>query len=165
MTARWQVALERSEVLSVLAAFDPRVAGTFPLGIDMPGSDIDVLCHAPDAQAFARAVWAAFRTVPGFAMHQWVGAERAVVAAFTMHGVPFELFASPIPVDAQVGWRHFTVERRLLAERDASFRDAIISARQAGMKTEPAFAHVLGLAGDPYAALLDLADEAPTTPA
>lgn len=158
MSSHWQIALERSEVLSVLAAFDPRVAGTFPLGIDVPGSDIDVLCHVLDAQAFARAAWEGFGAVPDFRMHQWANGERAVVATFTMHGIPFGVFGSPVPVDAQVGWRHFEVERRLLAEGGAPFRDAIMAARRAGMKTEPAFAHVLGLAGDPYAALLDMAD-------
>jgi hypothetical protein len=152
----WREALDRSGVLSVLSAFDPRVAGTFPLGIAMPGSDIDVLCHAPDADVFARMIWAAFRGQPGFSMHQWVQGERAVIAAFALDGVPFELFGSPSPVDAQMGWRHFEVERRLLSERGARFREAVMAARRAGLKTEPAFAHVLGLSGDPYAALLEL---------
>ncbi|WP_429278163.1 DUF4269 domain-containing protein [Novosphingobium gossypii] len=53
------------------------------------------------------------------------------------------------------------MERRLLAKRGAPFRDAIIAARRAGMKTEPTFAHFLRLAGDSYAALLDFV-EAPS---
>lgn len=156
--ARWQAALAGSGVLALLARFDARVAGTFPLGVDVPGSDIDVLCHAPDATAFAQAVWQAFAGMPGFSMHQWTRGERAVVAAFTVDGVPFELFGSPVPVDAQIGWRHFAVERRLLEERGPGFREAVMQARRAGMKTEPAFAHVLGLAGDPYAALLEFGE-------
>ncbi|PNU06332.1 DUF4269 domain-containing protein [Novosphingobium guangzhouense] len=162
MSANWRAALDRSNVLTVLAAFDPRVAGTFPLGIDVPGSDIDVLCHAPDAHAFARVVWGAFAGAQGFAMHQWAHDERAVVAGFTIAGVPFELFGSPVPVDAQMGWRHFEIERRLLDERGDDFRASVMAARRRGMKTEPAFAHVLGLEGDPYAALLRMADGAST---
>ncbi|MFT4055811.1 MAG: DUF4269 domain-containing protein [Novosphingobium sp.] len=154
----WRAALDRSGVLSVLAAFDARVAGTFPLGVAVPGSDIDVLCHASDANEFSRVVWDAFACAADFAMHQWVRDERAVIAVFSIDGVPFELFGSPVPVDAQVGWRHFEIERRLLDEQGPEFRTAVVAARVAGMKTEPAFAHVLGLAGDPNAALLRMAE-------
>lgn len=158
MSAKWRAAVEHSGILSVLVAFDARVAGTFPLGIAVPGSDVDVLCHAPDAGEFSRVVWGAFAGAADFAMHQWLRDERAVVAVFTIDGVPFELFGSPVPVDAQVGWRHFEIERRLLDERGPEFRASVMAARAAGMKTEPAFAHVLGLAGDPYAAVLNITE-------
>jgi hypothetical protein len=50
-------ALARTGLLARLAPFDPHVAGTPPLGLDLPSSDIDLLCFAPDAVAFARAMW------------------------------------------------------------------------------------------------------------
>lgn len=149
-------ALSRSGVLSRLAAFDPHVAGTPPLGLDLPDSDIDILCHAPDPHAFAAAVWAAYRDLPGFAMWQWQGSDRPVVARFHCAGWLFELFGQARPVAEQFGWRHFAIERRLLALGGESLRTAVMARRQAGAKTEPAFAQVLGLAGDPYAALLTL---------
>lgn len=152
----WREALAQSRVLEILAPFDPHVAGTFPLGLDVKGSDIDVLCHAPEGAGFARAVWQAFAGCADFAMHQWARGERAVVAAFTLRGVPFEIFGSPLPVAEQVGWRHFDVERRLLHLGGPTFRDAVMQARGMGAKTEPAFAQVLGLPGDPYAAMLAL---------
>lgn len=144
-------------MLPLLAAFDPHVAGTFPLGIAVAGSDIDVLCHAPDPGAFAAVVWREFAACPGFSMHQWVAGGRAVVACFEWGDVPFELFGSALPVRDQVGWRHFAIERDLLTARGPDFRAAIMAARRAGLKTEPAFARVLGLSGDPYAALLEYA--------
>ena len=58
--------LERIEVLPKLAAFDPHVVGTLPLRLDLPTSDIDVTCFAPDADAFTCAVWNAFGIRPGF---------------------------------------------------------------------------------------------------
>lgn len=150
-------ALEDSGVLTALAAFDPHVAGTPPLGLDLPDSDIDVLCHATDADAFCRIVWSAFAAYEGFAMHQWRSGGRPVIARFRAQGWAFELFASAEPVVAQAGWRHFMVERRLLGLGGDRLRDAVTAARREGLKTEPAFAKVLGLPGDPYAALLELA--------
>ncbi|WP_236549137.1 DUF4269 domain-containing protein [Novosphingobium sp. TCA1] len=141
-----------------LAAFDPRVAGTFPLGLAVSGSDIDVLCHAPDADAFAAALWDACGDFEDFAMWQWRKADRPVIAVFSLAGVPFEIFGQAQPVEAQHGWRHFAVEARLLRLGGADLHEAVMAARRAGAKTEPAFARVLGLEGDPYLAMLALAD-------
>lgn len=149
-------ALVQSRALTRLAAFDPHVAGTPPLGLDLPDSDIDILCHAPDPSAFAAAVWESYRHLPGFAMWQWRGRERPVVARFHCAGWLFELFGQARPVAEQLGWRHFALERRLLALGGEPLRAAVMARRLAGAKTEPAFAQVLGLEGDPYAALLTL---------
>ncbi len=48
------------------------------------------------------------------------------------------------------------VQSRLLELDDGRFRAAVIALKQSGLKTEPAFADLLGLAGDPYKALLGL---------
>lgn len=143
-------------VLPELAAFDPHVVGTPPLGLDLPASDIDVVCFAPDPDAFTRAVWTAFGTRAGFRMWQKIAPDRPVVASFVGAGWTIELFGQASPVSEQYGWRHFLVEQRLLALGSAAFRAAVMAQRRSGMKTEPAFAALLGLAGDPYEALLSL---------
>jgi hypothetical protein len=149
-------ALQRLDLLAALARFDPHVAGTPPLGLEMPGSDIDVLCHVVDADAFTRTVWDFASNHEQFAIHQWTRDARPVVASFKAHGWPIEIFGASRPVVQQAGWRHFTVERRLLALGGDAFRTAVMGRRRGGLKTEPAFAAVLGLAGDPYSALLDV---------
>ena len=138
-------ALDRSGLLAALARFDPHVAGTPPLGLDLPDSDIDVICHAADAQAFANAVWGFAGDFEAFRIHQWTG-----------DGWPVELFGDARPVAQQRGWRHFEIERRLLALDGDELRAAVMKRRRDGLKTEPAFADVLRLEGDPYLALLDL---------
>ncbi|MDF0540958.1 DUF4269 domain-containing protein [Sphingobium sp. H39-3-25] len=155
----YQDALARLDILETLARFDPHIAGTPPLGIAMPSSDIDILCHAPDAAAFADVLWSAFSGHQGFAMRQWAGGERAVIATFVAEGWAFELFGSPLPVARQAGWRHFLVEQRLLALGGPPFRAAVLALRHQGIKTEPAFGQLLSLPGDPYAALLALERE------
>lgn len=149
-------ALQRLDLLAALARFDPHVAGTPPLGLDLPGSDIDVLCHVADTDAFARTVWDFASNHERFAIHQWTGERRPVVASFVAHGWTIEIFGASCPVVQQSGWRHFTVERRLLMLGGDIFRTAVMERRRGGLKTEPAFAEVLGLAGDPYSALLDV---------
>jgi hypothetical protein len=59
-------------------------------------------------------------------------------------------------VSEQNGWRHFLAERRLLKLGGATLRAAVMNERARGAKTEPAFAAVLKLTGDPYLAVLDL---------
>lgn len=154
----YEDALAACRVLERLAAFGARVAGTPPLGLDMPGSDIDVLCCAPDAHAFAAALWAAFGDAPGFTLTQWRDPPRPVVAAFDAAGWRIEVYGEAAPVERQRGWRHFAVERRLLALGGPRFRSAVLDLRRCGQKTEPAVAAALGLPGDPYLALLDLGD-------
>lgn len=149
-------ALDRVGVLSALSQFDPHVAGTPPLGLDLADSDIDVLCHAPDPVQFVCAIWAAFGGYPDFLAWQWVAGERPVIAQFSAEGWAFELFGCPQPVCGQMGWRHFQIEQRLLSLGGNALRNMIIDQRRVGLKTEPAFAAVLNLSGDPYEALLDL---------
>ena len=149
-------ALERTEVLAKLAAFNFHVVGTPPLGLDLPASDIDVVWGTPDADAFAAAVWNAFGTYAKFRMWQNITLDPPVVATFAAAGGTIELFGRASPVSEQHEWRHFLVEQRLLALWGDSFRAAVTARRSTSMKTEPAFAAVLGLDGHPYQALLSL---------
>lgn len=151
--------MRRSQVIDRLAAFDPRVVGTLPLGVAVADSDIDIVCHAVDPIGFARTLWWHFSGADGFALWQWTGKGRPVVARFEVFGWPFEIFGSAEPVEEQAAWRHFVVERRLLALGGAPLRRDVMALRMAGHKTEPAFAKALGLAGsDPYVAMLILHD-------
>jgi hypothetical protein len=145
--------------MEALAPFDPRLVGTPPLGIAIPDSDLDIVCEAPDADAFARALTDAFGALPGFILHRRADL-GAVIGRFVAHGWAFEIFGQPLPIAHQHGWRHYLVERRLLALGGEPFHNAIIALRNRGLKTEPAFARLLRLAeSDPYAALLDLEEE------
>jgi hypothetical protein len=155
----YEDALAECGVLEVLAPFDPRVAGTPPLGLDLPGSDIDVLCFAPDPCTFTNIVWRAFCDAPAFIAKQWVDPPRAVVVSFEAAGWQIQLYGEATPVERQRGWRHFVVERRVLTFGGRDFREAVLALRQRGIKTEPAFAAVLGLRSDPYVALLDLGEQ------
>ena len=156
MKPRYEDAVERAGVIKLLAAFDPHIAGTPPLGIDVPTSDIDVLCHVSRPVEFTTALWSSFSTREEFRIRQWLGRDRAVIASFSAHGWRFEIFGQDRPVAEQAGWRHFVIERRLLQLGGPAFRVEVLRMRGQGLKTEPTFASLLGLKGDPYRALLDI---------
>lgn len=149
-------AIDANDVLGLLAEFDPHVAGTPPLGIDVDTSDIDILCAFTDPLAFTNAVVLSFQDAEGFTIRQWRSGKRAVVAQFRSSGWQFEIFGEETPVERQEAWLHFLVERRLLRLGGDGLRAEIVRQKQNGLKTEPAFGWVLGLDGNAYQALLEL---------
>jgi hypothetical protein len=151
--------LEASGLWSLLSEFNPMLAGTVPLGIDIAGSDLDVLCEVPEAaQArFAVLLRVLFEARPGFRLAQRrIGGHATTVCGFRYGREEIEVFGQALPVAQQHGWRHLLVERAVLAAGGESWRTAVHVLKQQGLKTEPAFAQLLGLPGDPYAALLSL---------
>lgn len=141
-----------------LADFDWRIVGTPPLGIGTANSDIDIICHAPDYEQFAEIVWASFGYYLDFYLRQWTSGERCVVCDFFFDGWKFQIFGDQRIVVEQPAWRHFVVEERLLAIGGATLRQRVLAERAQGLKTEPAFAKVLGLQGDPFFVVEELFD-------
>ena len=151
--------LHTSRLWPLLHEFGPVLAGTVPLGIDIATSDIDVLCEVPvAAQAhFAALLRVHFGARPGFRLAQrTIGGYAATVSGFSYEGEEIEVFGQALPTARQHGWRHLLVERAVLAAGSYAWRTAVRALKQQGLKTEPAFAQLLGLPGDPYAALLTL---------
>lgn len=143
---------------ALLAAYAPTLAGTVPIGVDIESSDLDVLCHASNIDAFAADVRRLYSGESGFDLRR---PEKAgipsVVADFVRDGWPVQIFAQPVPVERQRGWLHLVAEARLLALAGPDVRAAIRALKRSGVKTEPAFARLFGLPGDPYETLAALA--------
>ncbi len=143
-------------LLAKLAAFDPIVIGTPPLGIDIDTSDIDVACAADDLDEFCACARRAFASKQGFSVRRCSERSKAAVCAvFFSHGWEIELFCQTIPCAEQWGVRHFLMEQRLL-RIEPGLKAKIVTLKKDGYGTEPAFARALGLRGDPYEAILAL---------
>ena len=154
--AAWR-ALTGLGILDILAPFDARLAGTIPIDVDIPGSDLDVICHAPDLDALARALAARFGHLPAFHLARKTRYGHPVlVCEFTWDGFPIQVYGSPTPVERQRAWVHMMAEAHLLAQGGEEAKEAVRALKLAGAKTEPAFAQVFGLAGDPYEVLYEL---------
>lgn len=157
--------LRRHRILDCLAAYDPEVVRTLPLAIDTPKSDIDILCNAPDLAAFSKLSDRVFGHFDGYSLHQRPATKHvpaAMVVRFECDGLPIEIFATDCPTRIQFGFVHMLVEARILSVMGDEFASQIRELKQAGIKTEPAFARLLGLSGDPYIALAEFVGLSPS---
>lgn len=149
--------IRRSGVMDTLSAFSPVLAGTFPIGINIPGSDMDIICEFTDAGDFADVLQLNFKAQTGYSLSQkTIRDVPSVIARFTFENHKFEIFGQPLPVEKQYAYRHMLIEYKLLQENDESFRQQIIALKLKGLSTEEAFAKLLSLKGDPYESLLAL---------
>ena len=152
--------IRRSGVFEALVEFSPVLAGTFPLSIEVEGSDLDVLCHAPEPVRLQKTLERYFSRWEGYACERLrIKGVETVVGWFRFEGMVFEVFGQPVPVRRQNGYRHMVDEEMLLRRKGGEFRHRIVARKRAGEKTEPAFAAELSLEGDPYEALLELEKE------
>lgn len=143
-----------SGVLEDLAAFDPVVAGSWPIGLARPHADVDVICHARALDLLARRCRQAFGDRPDFSEERAPLDPPAYLCRFAFRTLRFEVFGQDLPVDRQNAYRHMVVERRVLDLAGPSLKEAVMDAKASGLTTEEAFARVLGLDGDPYLAVL-----------
>ncbi|WP_158090280.1 DUF4269 domain-containing protein [Kiloniella majae] len=149
--------LKGLNISELLADVDYEVIGTPPLGIDIANSDIDIAFFSSAPDTLVRKLSAALgdhkdlsRRTLSFPPY------KTELLSFVFMKWPIEFFIQNQPLAAQFGVRHFHLQRRLLALFGPTFTQQVIRLKQQGMKTEPAFAKLLGITGDPYLNLLSL---------
>lgn len=134
---------------------DLALVSTVAIGLDRPGSDLDIVCQHPEPATFAAALATQGWRVVQKGADIWL-AEQSVTGA-DGHPWPLELYLTPDPLEHLNGWRHLSLMAALLERFGAAFYHQVLRLRlDAGLKGEAAMCHLLGLAGDPYAALLTL---------
>lgn len=150
-------ALKKSNVLQVLKKYSPLVAGTFPLGIYTEKSDLDILISDVDFNFIEQNLTDHFSIFEKFNYQKLTLSDQpTVVVNFTFQNISFEIFAQNTPTIKQQAYLHYLIEEKLLKFGEDSLKQKIMNLRNSGFKTEPAFAHALGLSGDPYIELLNL---------
>lgn len=149
--------LVNNNILNFLASFDPILAGTIPLNIDVEGSDLDIICYWQDKAEFVSVIINHFAAKQSFQFRETViNNQETVVVNFFIDDFEIEIFGQSIPSKQQNAFRHMVAEYKVLLERGEDFRKSVVELKQNGLKTEPAFAQLLGLSGDPYQAMLNL---------
>jgi hypothetical protein len=151
--------LEELALWSTLSGFDPVLAGTIPLAIDVPASDLDIICEValPGQALFEQVLQAHYGHLPRFHLRRTRSrGNEASVCSFYYAGIALEVFGQALPTRQQYAYRHLVVEQAILQVGGETWRQAVQRLKQQGWKTEPAFAWLLDLPGDPYDALLAL---------
>ncbi len=142
--------------MELLSGYTPLLAGTIPIGIDVDTSDLDILCCWHDKETFINILTDSFTGKKGFVLKDYsINGVPTVKANFYIDSFEAEIFGQNIPVKEQYGYRHMIIEHKILEYKGIEFRKEIIRLKSQGIKTEPAFAMLLGLEGNPYEALLD----------
>lgn len=150
------VDIRKLRVLESLAEFDPVLASTVNIDIDIPSSDLDIICEAHDLVAFETRVIELFGGLRGFQSSRLEHGVNAVVASFFHGEWEYEVFAQAMPVEQQRAFQHLVQTHRVVTRGGERWRNAIRSLKERGLKTEPAVVHALKLTGDPYEVVLSL---------
>lgn len=148
--------LTKNKVLETLSEFDPILAGTIPINIDIANSDLDIICYWQNKTEFITKINSAFENKTNFKIWEANIDEReSVIANFKIEEFEIEIFGQNVPTQNQNGYKHMIIEHKILQSKDENFRLEIIKLKQNGYKTEPAFGKLLGLKNNPYKELLD----------
>ncbi|QGK75398.1 DUF4269 domain-containing protein [Flavobacterium sp. SLB02] len=148
--------LTQNKVLLNLAEFDPILVGTIPINIDIENSDLDIICHWKNKTDFTEKLNSVFSKENEFTLRESIiNDKESIIANFKINDFEIEVFGQNTPTKNQNGYKHMIIEHEILQSKGENFRLEIIKLKQNGYKTEPAFAFLLGLKGDPYVELLN----------
>ncbi|MBS9523244.1 DUF4269 domain-containing protein [Litoribacter alkaliphilus] len=148
--------LTKYQLMAKLEKYHPLVVGTIPLGIDVPQSDVDIICEIKDPDDFRKDLQSKFGGEKWFSIKKTdLHNKPTIVCRFELEGLPIEVFGQDMPTEKQLAFRHMIIEYHILKKFDDDFKEKIIELKREGMKTEPAFTKLLGLEGNPYLVLLD----------
>lgn len=144
-------------VFTILKKYHPVLTGTIPIEIDLPDSDLDIICECDDHKEFAKYLTVHFGQMDSFRVYETeINGIRSTVANFRSKRFTFEIFGQNSPTEKQNAFKHMIIEHKILIDKGSTFKKKIIDLKEKGLKTEPAFAKVLGLEGNPYDELLKL---------
>ena len=149
--------IKKHKVLEKLKKYNPILTGTIPIEIDVPESDLDIICECQNHSEFKAYLLDQFSQKKDFKLYsiKQNGIE-STIAEFKTDNFLFEIFGQNIPTERQDAYRHMIIERNILEEKGFEFKQKVKDLKSSGIKTEPAFAKLLGLEGNPYIELLKL---------
>lgn len=147
--------LNKHPLLGQLADYNPLLVGTVPIAIDIPGSDLDIICDCSGSTDFEKVLKEKFAHYPSFNSYEThIRGQKVIIAGFMADEWEVEIFGQELQTNLQNGYRHMIVEHQLLQIHGNQLREKVIMLKKQGYKTEPAFAAALNIGGDPYLELL-----------
>ena len=152
-------AIIKSSILEILNEYNSILVGTIPIEVDIDDSDLDIICEVYDFNNFIKVLNNNFGEYENYILkNKQNDYNQIIVANFRFMGFEFEIYATSFPTETFNGYKHMLIENRILDLLGKEFREKVIALKIEGLKTEPTFAKLLGLSGDPYDELLKLKD-------
>jgi hypothetical protein len=147
--------LKELKIFEKLNKYNPLLAGTIPIEIDLPQSDLDIICCCENHDEFSRHMSELFENKTGFTIgSKDFNGINSTIAKFKTEKFDIEIFGQNIPTNQQNAYKHMIIEYEILKEKGSEFKAEIKKLKLKGLKTEAAFAKLLGLKGNPYEELL-----------
>lgn len=146
--------LKNINIFNILKEYNPLLVGTIPIEVDIDSSDLDLICKVDDKDKFENILRNEFSKFNNFNIKYQE--DSIIICNFIVDNIEIEIYASNIDSEKSNGYRHMLIEYRLLNLYGEWFKKEIIKLKKSGLKTEPAFAKLLNLTGNPYDKLLDL---------
>ena len=95
--------LTKYAVLDALHAFEPVLAGTIPININIESSDLDILCCWQQKEEFTKKIIEYFSSNKSFTIREKIiHSQPAVIANFFIDGFEIEIFGQNIPVNSNM---------------------------------------------------------------
>ena len=121
-------------IMESLAQYAPVLAGTFPLGIDVCGSDMDIVCRwTGDFTSFGDEMSRLFAGYDDFSTGV-SGDGKAFLCRFTAGGIPVEIYACNMEPVRSNAYRHMLVEARVLRLLGGEFMRRVVELKEKGVK-------------------------------
>jgi len=147
--------LKEYQVFEKLVLFNPILIGTIPIDISTPSSDLDIACEVYDLNKFEQILKKSFGNHKDYRFKlKTIHGKDVGIANFKIADQAIEIYGESCSVFEQNGYRHMIVEHQILNHYGSDFKRKILELKSSGWKTEPAFAELLNLDGDPYTSLL-----------
>ncbi|WP_292009640.1 DUF4269 domain-containing protein [Chryseobacterium sp.] len=148
--------ISKYQIFKKLQSFSPILAGTIPIGIDIPGSDLDIICEIEKEEDFVYTLHNLLPENTNFTTEkEIIGNEDCIILNTVLDELPVEVFGQKIPSTKQNAYRHMIAEYKILKKEGEEFKQKIIEFKKNGIKTELAFGILLQLE-NPYEDLLKM---------
>lgn len=150
--------LKNIKIFKILEEFNPILVGTIPIGVDVDKSDLDIVCeiNLKNKDSLKNISTKNFSQFKKFKIIDTFSTTGVVVINFFVDDMEIEIYASKVSSFETNGYRHMIIEERILSCCSLKFKEKIVALKKSGIKTEPAFAKLLKLNGNPYEELLNL---------
>ena len=150
--------LKNIKIFKILEEFNPILVGTIPIGVDVDKSDLDIVCeiNLKNKDSLKNISTKNFSQFKNFKIIDTFSTTGVVVINFFVDDMEIEIYASKVSSFETNGYRHMIIEDRILSCCSLKFKEKIVALKKSGIKTEPAFAKLLKLNGNPYEELLNL---------